>query len=49
MLEKVIVVRSIKHLLRMAMRESSIMHLGGTIVNILNCVFGRKCHILYME
>ena len=31
------------------MRESNIMHLGATIVNILNCIFGRKSHILYME
>ena len=48
-LEKVICVRSIKHLLRMAMRESNIMHLGMTIINILNCVWGKKSHLTYME
>lgn len=41
--------RAIKHFIRMAMRESNITHLGATIINILNCIFGRKNHILYME
>jgi hypothetical protein len=48
-LERVILVRSLKHLLRMAMRESNIMHLGATIINILNCIFGRKSHVLLMQ
>jgi hypothetical protein len=48
-LERIILVRSLKHLLRMAMRESNIMHLGATIINILNCIFGRKSHVLLMQ
>ena len=33
----------------MAMRESNIMHLGMTIINILNCLFGKKSHLAYLE
>lgn len=48
-LEKVIGVRCMKHLLRMAMRESSIMHLGATIVNVLNCLLGKKSHLVLLD
>lgn len=48
-LQRVIFVRSVKHLLRMAMRESNIAHLGSSIVNILNCIFARKNHLLYIQ
>lgn len=48
-LERIIFVRALKHFLRMAMRESSIMHLGITIVNILNSTFAKKNYLLFME
>lgn len=48
-IERIIFVRVLKHFLRMAMRESSIMHLGMTIVNILNSTFAKKNYLLFME
>ena len=43
-LERVVLVKSVKHLLRIAMRETSPLHMSRTVARMLNCVFGRKKH-----
>lgn len=48
-LERAIFIRSAKHLIRMAMRQTNIMFLGAAIINILNCLFGKKSHILLLQ
>ena len=48
-IQRIIFIRSAKHLLRMAMRQTNVMYLGATIINILNCLFGKKNHVLLMQ
>jgi len=48
-LERVILTRCLKHLFRMTMRETSIMHMNVTLAHVLNCVFGLKTHIELLE
>jgi hypothetical protein len=48
-LKRIILVRSLKHLFRMALRETNVMHLGLAITNLLNGVFGRGAHINLLE
>jgi len=43
-LERVVMVKSVKHLLRMAMRESSPLYMSRVIARLLNCIFARRQH-----
>jgi len=43
---RVILVRSLKHLFKMALRQTSCMHLSSVTSHLLNCMFAKK-HILF--
>jgi hypothetical protein len=48
-LERVILTRCLKHLFRMAMRETNIMHMNMVLTRLLNCIFGQKSHLEILE
>lgn len=48
-LERAILTRCLKHLFRLAMRETNIMHMNMTLTRLLNCIFGQKQHLENLE
>lgn len=48
-LERILLVKCMKHHLRIAMRETSPLYLSKVIARLLNCFFGKKHHRMYLE
>jgi hypothetical protein len=48
-LERVILVKCLKHLFRMAMRDCSALHVSTVLCRLLNCVFSHNNQINELE
>jgi protein TIF31 len=48
-LERIILVRSAKHLFRIAMRETSPMQMSIVLARLLNCLFASKSQLINIE
>ena len=44
-----ILVRSLKHIFRQALKEVSPLHLSTTIAHLLNCIFAKSSHIALLS